>query len=157
MDKVIRLIDTLRQKGKTVSAMESCTGGGLCNELTNHPHSSKVFSFGAVTYSNEYKIKFGVDKAVVDKFTVYSEETSKEMSRAILDYTGSSFGIGITGKLKRVDEKNKFGDDSTVFISVYDGKNYYTKKVVVKYDVRQDNKNQVIDEVVDLILSLLQD
>lgn len=41
--------------------MESCTGGALVNAITNIPGASEVLKFSAVTYSNEYKIKLGVD------------------------------------------------------------------------------------------------
>ena len=66
---------------KTVSTMESCTGGYIANSITNVEGSSNIFKFGAVTYSNEYKIKMGVSAYVIDKYSVYSIETSNEMSK----------------------------------------------------------------------------
>ena len=52
MNEVIKL---LTEKNKTISTMESCTGGGIANAITNIEGSSEVFKFGAVTYSNENK------------------------------------------------------------------------------------------------------
>lgn len=46
--------------------MESCTGGGVANAITNIEGSSRVFMFGAVTYSNEYKIKMGVNRNIIE-------------------------------------------------------------------------------------------
>ena len=49
------VIELLKKKGLTISTMESCTGGGVVNALTNVPGASEVLQFSAVTYSNEYK------------------------------------------------------------------------------------------------------
>ena len=48
------IIEKLTKLKKTISTMESCTGGGVANTITNIEGSSEVFSFGAITYSNEY-------------------------------------------------------------------------------------------------------
>ena len=56
IEKTIKKLIELK---KTISTMESCSGGALANAITNIPDASKIFSFGAVTYSNEYKIKMG--------------------------------------------------------------------------------------------------
>lgn len=90
MNEVIKL---LTEKNKTISTMESCTGGGIANAITNIEGSSEVFKFGAVTYSNEYKIKMGVSSNIIDKYTVYSTETSNEMSKNISNYTNSNYGL----------------------------------------------------------------
>ena len=58
--------------------MESCTGGGMANAITNIAGSSDVLKFSAVTYSNEFKIKMGVNKSTIDKFSVYSMEVARE-------------------------------------------------------------------------------
>ena len=54
------IIKKLTKLDKTISTMESCTGGGLANAITNIEGASEVFKYGAVTYSNEFKIKMGV-------------------------------------------------------------------------------------------------
>ena len=127
MNEVIKL---LTEKNKTISTMESCTGGGIANAITNIEGSSEVFKFGAVTYSNEYKIKMGVSSNIIDKYTVYSTETSNEMSKNISNYTNSNYGIGVTGKLNRVDKFNLYGEDNIVYISIYDrdNNNYYNER-----------------------------
>ena len=66
--------------------MESCTGGGVANAITNCEGASEILKFSAVTYSNEYKIKMGVSSEVIDKYTVYSMETADEMSKNITKF-----------------------------------------------------------------------
>ena len=51
------VVSKLIEKGFTISTMESCTGGGVCNEITNVPGASSVLLFSAITYSNSFKIK----------------------------------------------------------------------------------------------------
>ena len=95
------LIKLLTEQNKTIATMESCTGGGIANAITNMPGASEVFKFSAVTYSNEYKIKMGVSAEIIDQYTVYSMETAMEMSKKISDFANADIGIGVTGKINR--------------------------------------------------------
>ena len=117
------LIELLTISKKTISTMESCTGGGVVNSITYIEGASEVLKFSAVTYSNEYKIKMGVSKTVIDRYSVYSIETAMEMSKTISNYANSDYGVGITGKLNRIDINNLYGKDNVVYISIYDRNN----------------------------------
>lgn len=151
-----RVVEKLKKNNKTISSMESCTGGGLANAITNIEGASDVIKFSAVTYSNEYKIKMGVSKDVIDKYSVYSIQTANEMSYNISKFANSNLGVGITGKLNRVDKNNPFGEDNVVFISIYDKDNdkYYTSKVEATKKSRKENKELVINEIINMILDM---
>lgn len=151
------LVNKLIDKNKTISTMESATGGAVVSAITNVDGSSRVLKFSAVTYSNEYKIKMGVKKETIDKYSVYSTQVAKEMSFNISKFSNSNYGVGITGKLNRVDENNLFGDDSTVFISIYDRDNdkYYNEIVKAIKTNRIDNKRLVIDKLEELMLKII--
>lgn len=151
------LVEKLTENNKTISTMESCTGGALANAITNIEGASRVLKFSAVTYSNEYKIKMGVSKDIIDKYSVYSMETANEMSYNIAKFANASIGVGITGKLNRVDKDNPYGEDNVVFISVYDKENdkYYNEKIKVTNSSRKENKELVINAVVEVMKSLL--
>ena len=152
------LVELLIEKKKTISTMESCTGGGVANAITNIEGASEILKFSAVTYSNEYKIKMGVSSEVIDKYSVYSEECSIEMSKNISAFAGSDFGVGITGKLNRVDINNPFGEDNQVFISVYDKENnkFYNEKVEATLGSRKDNKELVINKIIEMMKDILK-
>lgn len=141
------IVEFLIENNKTIATMESCTGGLLAEQITSIEGASKVLKYSAITYSNEFKIKMGVDKNIIDKYSVYSEETAKEMSQKISDYTNSDYGVGITGKLNRVDEKNLFGNDNEVFISIYDKEKdtFYTTSLFVNGKTREESRMQVIE------------
>ena len=127
------------------------------NAITNIPDASKVIKFSAVTYSNEYKIKMGVSSDLINKYSVYSMEVSRDMARVISEYTNSNYGVGVTGKLKKTDPNNMFGDDDVVYLSIYDKDldKYYDKKIKLNFDSRIDNKNQIIEEFINLIIKEL--
>ena len=151
------LVDKLIKLNKTISTMESCTGGFLANSITNIEGSSGVFKFGAVTYSNEYKIKIGVDSNIIDKYTVYSIETAIEMSKAISIYTNSNYGVGITGKLNKQDNNNPFGSNNIVYVSIYDKEkdHAYTMTIEDLLGNRIDMKKQIVDKILILLKNIV--
>lgn len=152
-----RVIEKLKEKNKTISTMESCTGGGVANSITNIEGASEVLKFSAVTYSNEFKIKMGVSSDIIDKYSVYSMETAMEMSKNISKFTGSNYGIGITGKLNRVDKNNLYGSDNTVYISIYDAylDKFYNYQIDVDKQERRENKEIVIDLIIEKLLEIV--
>ncbi len=156
--KLEEIVKILTKQNKTISTMESCTGGALANAITNIPGASEILKFSAVTYSNEFKIKMGVPKAIIDTYSVYSIETAIEMSKKISEFTNSNYGIGITGKLNRVDPHNLFGDNSTVYFSIYnkDNNTNYNGSLKVTKETRKENKEEVINLIVDKLYEIIK-
>ena len=152
-----RVVKRLIELNKTISTMESCTGGALANEITNIPNASKVINFSAITYSNEYKIKMGVDSELINKYSVYSIEVARDMAKKIASFTNSNYGVGITGKLKKIDENNLYGELDEVFLSIYDSNmnKYYDLKIKLHFDTRSDNKKQIINEFINKFLKII--
>ena len=155
MEKVVKRLIELN---KTISTMESCTGGGVANAITNVEGSSEILKFSAVTYSNEYKIKMGVSSEVIDKYSVYSMETANEMSKNISLFTNSNYGVGITGKINRIDKNNLYGEDNIIYISIYDRDNdkYYNKEIKAIDDVRSKNKEMIIRIIEEELLNIIE-
>lgn len=152
-----KLVKELLDKKKTIATMESCTGGGIANAITNIAGVSDILQFSAVTYSNDFKIKMGVSKDVIDKYSVYSMETANEMSKAISMFTGSDFGIGVTGKLNRADKNNLAGADNIVFISIYSKENdtFYNYEWTAVRKERKENKEDIIELIEEKVLEIL--
>lgn len=156
--KLEEIVKILTEQNKTVSTMESCTGGALANAITNIPGASEILKFSAVTYSNEFKIKMGVQKEIIDTYSVYSIETAIEMSKKISEFTNSNYGIGITGKLNRADLHNLSGDNSTVYFSIYnkDNNTNYNGSLKVTKETRKENKEEVINLIVDKLYEIIK-
>ena len=158
MDLLYKKVLTLLSKNKkTISVMESCTGGGISNTITNIEGSSNVFKFGAVTYSNEYKIKMGVSSEIIRLYSVYSSQVANEMSYKIAEFCNADYGIGVTGKLMSADKNNTACDDNLVYISLYDKKKkmFYERQVRVCSSFREENKRKVIQQVFLLLDELI--
>ena len=154
MQEVIKL---LTEKNKTIATMESCTGGGVVNAITNIEGASEVLKFSAVTYSNEYKIKLGVSNDTIDKYRVYSMEVAREMALNISKFADANYGIGITGKLNKVDKNNPYGSDNITFVSIYDkdNDNYYDFTVKATEPSRLLNKELIINKIEDKLLEII--
>lgn len=151
------VVEVLTKNNKTISTMESCTGGALVNAITNIEGASEVLKFSAITYSNEFKIKMGVDSAIIDKYTVYSIETAIEMAKRISEYTNSNYGVGITGKINREDPNNIGGSINTIYVCIYDkdSNKYNTISIEAIDGTREDNKNNIINIVTKELLKII--
>ena len=87
----------LQQKGLTMAAMESCTGGLLASVVTDVPGASAYFNGSLVTYTSEVKSIASVDPAVIEKHGVVSSEVSEAMAEAVRIALNADVGIGVTG------------------------------------------------------------
>jgi nicotinamide-nucleotide amidase len=108
----------LKARGATLAVMESCTGGMLGAAITEIDGSSDYFVGGAITYTEELKIKAGVPAATISGHGVYSEETAKAMATAARSTYGADYGIGITGISGTEDDEVAGIKAGTVFIAV---------------------------------------
>lgn len=152
------VVNLLIKKEKTIATMESCTGGFIASSITDVDGSSSILKFSAVTYSNEYKIKMGVNKDTIDKYSVYSMNVAREMAKAISDFAGSDIGVGITGKINRVDENNLFGDDNRIYYAIYDKNNdkFYEYELITINDTRHNNKKYIMENISKSLLDIYE-
>ena len=150
------VVNLLIEKKMTIATMESCTGGFVASSITDIDGSSSVLKFSAVTYSNEYKIKMGVSKEVIDKYSVYSMNVAREMAKKISDFASSDIGVGITGKINRVDENNLFGDDNKIYYAIYDKNSdkYYEYELIAINDTRFNNKKYIMENISKSLLEI---
>ncbi|OOQ62082.1 competence/damage-inducible protein A [Mucilaginibacter pedocola] len=92
------LLNTMAERGLTLSAAESCTGGYLSHMLTQHAGSSKVFLGGVVSYANQLKQDIlGVNPATISVFGTVSGETVTEMVEGALRRFKSDYAVALTG------------------------------------------------------------
>lgn len=152
-----RVVTRLRELNKTIATMESCTGGAVASSITNIEGSSEILKFSAVTYSNEYKIKMGVNKDTIDKYSVYSMEVAKEMSKSISDFANSDYGIGITGKINREDKNNPYGKNNLAYVSIYEKESdkYHLLEIYMEDKTRLENKELIIEKIVEKLLKII--
>ena len=92
------VLGLLKEKGMTLAAAESCTGGLVSKRLTDIPGASASFLGGAVTYSNEAKAALlDVNPEDIERCGAVSETIAVQMADGVRKVLGSDIGIGITG------------------------------------------------------------
>ena len=88
----------LLERGWTISAAESCTGGLVMHRLTNIPGSSAYVRGGVVTYSNEAKMALlDVREATLMAHGAVSAETAREMAEGALARFDADAAVSVTG------------------------------------------------------------
>ena len=88
----------LADNGKTLSVAESCTGGLIARRLTEVSGSSAYFMEGAVTYSNESKIRtLNVPREIIEAHGAVSRETAEAMAKGMREKAQTDFAVSVTG------------------------------------------------------------
>jgi nicotinamide-nucleotide amidase len=77
---------------------ESCTGGWIAKALTDIAGSSRWFSEGFVTYSDESKVhRLGVPRAILRAHGAVSEATARAMASGALCRSKAQVAVAVTG------------------------------------------------------------
>ena len=96
LEKVIG--EYLRERGWTLSIAESCTGGLICDRITNISGSSEYFMGGMVNYSNESKAKhLGIPLDDIKKYGAVSPQVARKMAQGVRETFKTTFGLSTTG------------------------------------------------------------
>lgn len=90
----------LREKGETVTTVESCTGGAVAAKITSISGASDYFNGSFVTYSNEMKTKLvGVDPAILENQNIgaVSKETVEQMALGGKEKMQATYAVALSG------------------------------------------------------------
>lgn len=108
----------LNQYQKTMATAESCSGGKIAQMISSIPGASNYFRGSVVCYATDTKISIlGVDEAIIQKHTVFSEEVAREMVVGVKKLMNSDYAIATTGNAgpSKGDLNAELG---TVFIAI---------------------------------------
>lgn len=140
----------LKERGLTIAVAESCTGGNICNLLTNFSGSSKFLERGVVVYSNAAKVELlNVDEDTISTYGAVSKEVARQMADGIKSISGTDIGLSITGILGPTggsDEKPV----GTVFIGICDQNGCIAQKLNFGDD-RILNKQRASQAALDIV------
>ncbi|HZG57352.1 competence/damage-inducible protein A [Paenibacillus sp.] len=99
LDAVI--VRLLRERGATLAAAESCTGGMFADMATSHPGSSEAFLGGVVCYTNGAKrVLLSVPPELLEGENApgaVSAETAAAMAEGARARLGATFAVSFTG------------------------------------------------------------
>ena len=151
--KIVRL---LRKKRFKVSFAESCTGGLLSSSITSISGSSKVFTLGLVTYSNQSKINtLKVPKNTIRKYGAVSYETCLSMVKNLNKISKTNISVSVTGIAgPRGGSKKK--PVGLVFIGIKKGNKTLVRKYLFKNKKRSTIQRAAASKSLNLILSFLK-
>ncbi len=123
----------LKERGETVSAAESCTGGEIAHLFTSVSGSSAYFLGSVTSYAVSVKENvLGVPESVITENGVVSSEVAAAMAEGVRRLTGSTYSVATTGLAdKDGDGKNPGG---TVWIGVSGPRGTRTVKYCYKND-----------------------
>jgi PncC family amidohydrolase len=93
-----RLAERCLERGLTVAAAESCTGGLVAKAITDIPGSSGYFAGGVVSYSNEAKRRLlGVPVALLEAHGAVSAQVARAMALGARERFGTDLAVSVTG------------------------------------------------------------
>ena len=149
--KIVKLLTKKRLK---ISFAESCTGGLLSSSMTSISDSSKVFTIGLVTYSNQSKINtLKVSKNTIRKYGAVSYETCLSMVKNLNKISKTNISVSITGVAgpKGGTKQKPVG---LVYIGIKKGNKTLVKKYLFKNKKRNSIQRTIVNKALNLILSL---
>ena len=149
--KIIKLLIKKRLK---ISFAESCTGGLLSSSIASISGSSKVFTLGLVTYSNQAKINIlKVPKKIILKHGAVSYETCLSMVKNLNKISKTNISVSITGVAgpKGGTKQKPVG---LVFIGIKNGNKTLIKKFLFKSKKRKSIQRSTVNKALKLVLSL---
>ena len=91
-----------RERGLTLAAAESCTGGLIAKRLTDIPGASQVFLGGVVSYTNHVKQQvLHVPENLLARCGAVSAEVARAMALGVRVLTGADLAGSVTGRSRR--------------------------------------------------------
>ncbi|MEU3399674.1 CinA family protein [Streptomyces filamentosus] len=98
MSTAARVLALLLERGQTVAAAESLTGGLVAAELTGVPGASRGFLGSVTAYATPLKHRLlGVDADLLDARGAVDPEVAAQMARGVRDRLGADWGVSTTG------------------------------------------------------------
>ena len=136
--KLEKLIgDLLRRKGRTLAIAESCTGGLICDRITDVSGSSDYFMGGMVTYSNASKAKhLGIPLDYIKRYGAVSPQVAKKMAQGVRRTFNTTFGLSTTG-VAGPTGGTKRSPVGRVFIALAERRKVRVKKLDLKGNRRE--------------------
>lgn len=134
----------------TLGSIESFTGGLFASEITKVPGASKFYKGGVVSYATEEKINIvKVNKEIVDKYGVVSQECAKEMAAKGRQLLNVDYCISFTGNAGPDAMENKPVGE------VYIGLASEKETIVIKKNLT-GNRENIQKEAIKIAYEILE-
>lgn len=145
----------LKEKNKTLSTAESCTGGKIASLLTSISGSSEYFIGSVISYSNSVKINIlNVIEEDIEKYGAVSQQVVEQMAVNVRELLNTDFSIatsGIAGPSGGSEEKPV----GTIWIAIASKDGVVSKKHLFVSD-RERNIMRTSNTALNMLIKQLQ-
>ena len=151
-----KVVSLLKRKRLKVAIAESCSGGMLSSAITSVSGSSKVFTMGLVTYSNQAKINLlKVPKRIISKYGAVSVQCCMSMLNNLSKISKSKVYISVTG-IAGPKGGSKQKPVGLVYIGIKIGKKVVINKCNFKNNGRTYIQRLTVKKTLNLLISLIK-
>ena len=151
-----KIVSLFKKRKLKLAIAESCTGGMLSSVITSVSGSSKVFTMGLITYSNQAKINIlKVPKKIIKKNGAVSVQCCLSMVNNLSKISKSKVCISITG-IAGPKGGSKQKPVGLVYIGVKIGKKVIISKCNFKNNGRTFIQKQTVKKALNLLANLIR-
>ena len=149
------IVSLLKRRKLKIAFAESCTGGMLSSAITSVNGSSKVFTMGLVTYSNQAKTDvLKVPKKIIKKFGAVSVQCCLTMVNNLSKISKSKVCVSITG-IAGPKGGSKQKPVGLVYIGIRIGKKVVVNRFYFKNKGRAYIQRQTVKKSLNLLSRLI--
>jgi len=150
-----KIVKLLKKKKLKISVAESCTGGMLSSAITSVGGSSKVFTMGLVTYSNQSKNRLlKVPKQIIKKHGAVSVQCCFSMVNNLSKISKSNVGVSITG-IAGPSGGTKQKPVGLVYIGVKRANKVKINRFLFKNKSRSNVQRAAVKKALELVLNTI--
>ncbi len=151
-----KIILLIKRKKMKLAIAESCTGGMLSSSITSVSGSSKIFTMGLVTYSNQSKTGIlKVPQKIIKKYGAVSVQCCLAMVNNLNKISQSKVCISITG-IAGPKGGSKQKPVGLVYIGIRVGKKVVVNKCNFKNKGRAYIQRQTVKKSLNLLFRLIK-
>ncbi len=151
-----KIISLIKRKKMKLAIAESCTGGMLSSTITSVSGSSKVFSMGLVTYSNQAKMNIlKIPQKIIKKYGAVSVQCCLAMVNNLNKISKSKVCISVTG-IAGPKGGSKQKPVGLVYIGIRVEKKVVVNKCNFKNKGRAYIQRQTIKKSLNLLFRLIK-
>ena len=151
-----KIIKLFKKKRLKLSVVESCTGGMLSSAITSVSGSSKVFTMGLITYSNQSKnLLLKVPKQIIKKHGAVSVQCCFSMVNNLSKISKSNVAISITG-IAGPSGGTKQKPVGLVYIGIKRANKVKINRYLFKNKGRSNIQKAAVKKSLELILTVLK-
>ncbi|MDZ7773675.1 MAG: competence/damage-inducible protein A [Balneolaceae bacterium] len=145
-----RVGELLRERELHIATAESCTGGRICDTLTDVPGSSDYVRGGIVAYDNEVKQQqLDVDPGVLREYGAVSRAVALQMAQGAATRLRADIGLSATG-IAGPEGGTPDKPVGTVWVGYWSKERHFAFRACFTDD-RQVNKDRTVAVALDAV------